>query len=485
MSLKQKALSGVLWRFLEQTTRGVLVFGITIVLARLLDPSDFGLIAMLAIFITLSTITIESGFVAALIQNKERTNLDFNTVFLFNIFISLACYIVLFFFAPFIASFYGEPILVPLLRVLGLNLIISSFNTVQLAQLTIKIDFKTTTKVTLIGSIAGGAIGILMAYTGFGVWALVAQTITATIFSTFVLWWCSKWRPSFVFSQTSLKRMFNYGSKLLIADIYNNIILNLYNIIIGRVYQSQELGIYTTAYQLPERIAGVLSSVANSVSFPLLSSINDDRERMVSVYSRILSMTAFIVFPVMTLLSVLSYPFVMLFLTEKWIAIVPLMQWLCFVRIITPFTSLNLNILRAAGRSDLVLWTVLAKLPIIVLNMIITIPLGIKYVAIGQTIGTTIAYFLYAYFPGKKFGYGAIKQIKDCYKTIIAATCMYLAVYALNTLVFAASDRYFVQLIAGGLLGMGIYVGCHILLKTKEVDEIVSLVKEKIVPLRG
>ena len=483
MSLKQKALSGILWKFIEQISRSVLAFTISIILARLLDISDFGLIGMLAIFIALSSVLIESGFAAALIQNKNRTELDYNTVFLFNIFIALICYVILFFCAPLIASFYGEPILVGLLRVLGLNLILNSFNTVQLTQLTIKIDFKTIAKVTLIGSITGGAIGILMAYTGFGVWALVAQTIITTIFSTIVLWAHSKWRPLFTFSFTSLKIMFNYGSKLLLASIYGITLNNLYNVIIGRVYKPEELGTYVRAMNLPELISATLNSVINSVTFPLMSSINDDRERMLSAYSRMLSMTAFIIFPLMTLLSALSYPFVMLFLTERWIAIVPLMQWLCFARMMTPISALNLNILQTTGRTDLLLWTELAKVPLLVTNMIITIPMGIGYVAIGSTIVTFICYFINTYFPGRKFGYGAVKQIKDCYKTIIATGCMYLAVYVLNTSIFATSDRYFVQLMVGGLLGMSVYAGCHILLKTKEVGEIVGLIKEKVVPL--
>ena len=484
MSLKQKAVSGILWKFVEQMSRGILAFTISIVLARLLDISDFGLIGMLAIFIALSSILIESGFTAALIQNKNRTNLDYNTVFLFNIFIALVCYAILFFCAPLIATFYGEPLLVSLLRVLGLNLILNSFNTIQLTQLTIKIDFKAIAKVTLTGSAAGGAVGVFMAYTGFGVWSLVAQTLTTTLFSTIVLWSSSVWRPHFVFSLTSLKRMFAYGSKLLIASVYGVSLNNLYNIIIGRVYKSEELGIYTRAMHLPELISATVNSVINSVTFPLMSSINDDRERMLSGYSRMLSMTAFIIFPIMTLLSALSYPFVMLFLTERWIAVVPLMQWLCFARMMTPISSLNLNILQATGRSDLFLWTDLAKLPLFVANIIITVPMGIKYIAIGSAIVTFISYFINAYFPGKKFGYGAIKQIRDCYKTIIAVGCMYLVVYILNTFVFTASDRYFIQLMVGGLLGIGVYIVCHILLKTKEVGEIVKIVKEKVVSLR-
>jgi O-antigen/teichoic acid export membrane protein len=468
MSLKQKAFSGIIWKFVEQMSKGILGFGIGIVLARLLTPSDYGLIGMLAIFIALSTTIIDSGFDAALIQKRDRTEQDLNTVFWFNIFISSVCYIVLFFCAPLIAVFYSKPVLVQLLRVLGLNLIINSFNAIQQTQLTIKIDFKTTTKVSFTSSIAGGVIGIIMAYTGFGVWALVAQSVTSTIFSSIVLWVSSKWRPAFMFSFASLKGMFKYGSKLLFSAIYAIVLNNLYNIIIGRVYQAKELGIYTRAYQLPELISGTLNSVINSVTFPLLSSINHDRERMVSAYSKMLSMTAFIIFPAMTLIAILSHPFVEVLLTKKWIAIVPLMQYLCFARMMTPISALNLNILKASGRSDLFLWTDLSKVPLVVLNMIITIPMGIKYIAIGSVIVTIISYFINAYIPGKKFGYGAMKQIKDCSKIIIAVLIMSAVTVPLLYII----QNQILLLITGGGFGIFIYISIAYVLKIQELTEL-------------
>ena len=466
--LKQKAYSGIIWKFVEQASVGIVGFVISIVLARLLTPSDYGLIGMLAIFMALSTTIIDSGFGSALIQKKNRTEKDLNTVFIFNIFISVVCYTILFFCAPFIASFYKTPLLIEILRVLGLNLIINSFNSIQRTQLTIKIDFKTTTKVSFTGSVSGGIIGIVMAYMGFGVWALVAQSITSTIFASVVLWICSKWRPSLIFSFTSLKGLFNYGSKLLFAGIYSITLNNLYNIIIGKFCQAKELGTYTRAYQLPELISGTLNSVINSVTFPLLSSINDDRERMISAYSKMLSMTAFIIFPVMTLLAILSHSFVEVLLTKKWIAVVPLMQWLCFARMMTPISSLNLNILKASGRSDLFLWTDLSKLPLTVLNMIITIPMGIKYVALGSTIVTFICYFINAYFPGKIFGYGAKQQIRDCFKVIVAV----LVMTAVTVPLLYFIQNQYLTLIIGGIIGVISYLQVSYVLKIQELKEL-------------
>ena len=467
-SLKQKAFSGILWKFIEQACNSVLGFIISIILARLLMPSDYGIIGMLTIFIALSTTIIDSGFGSALIQKKDRTEQDLNTVFIFNIFISLICYMILFFCAPFIAAFYKTPILVKILRVLGLNLIINSFNSIQRTQLAIKIDFKTTTIVALIGLISGGIIGIIMAYRGFGVWALVAQNMTNAVFSSIVLWVYSKWRPIFIFSFTSLKGMFKYGSKLLLAGIYAITLNNLYNIIIGRVYESKELGVYTRANQLPELISNTLNSVINSVTFPLLSSVNDDKERMILVYSKMLSMTAFVVFPAMTLLAILSRPFVMVLLTEKWIAIIPLMQFLCFARMMTPISALNLNILNASGRSDLFLWTDLSKFPLTILNMIITIPMGIKYVAIGSTIETFICYFINTFFPGRIFGYGAIRQIKDCFNIIVATVIMAVFVIPFHYII----QNNFLLLASGGLVGILSYLLVSHLLKIKELNEV-------------
>lgn len=467
-SLKQKALSGITWSFIEQASNSLLRFVISVVLARLLMPSDYGLLGMLAVFIALSSTFIDSGFSAALIQKRDRTNLDLNTVFFFNIFIAMVCYTILYFCAPFIASFYKTPILIQLLRVLGLTLIIGSFNSIQRTLLTIKINFKTQAKVSFMGLVTGGAVAIFLAYKGFGVWALVSQSIISAIFSSIILWFSSSWRPQFIFSFLALKKLFNYGSKLLFAGVYATTLNNIYNIIIGKIYKSEELGIYTKAGQLPDLISGTLNSVINSITFPLLSSINNERERMVSAYRRMLSMTAFIIFPVMTLLAILSYPFVDILFTQKWIAIVPLMQWLCFARMMTPISALNLNILKASGRSDLFLWTDLVKLPLIVLNMVITIPLGIQYVAIGSTIVTIICYFINAYYPGKIFGYGAFKQIRDCYKIVIAVIIMAIVT---NSLSYIIHNNY-VLLIVGGLLGCVSYLLAAYVLKIQELQEI-------------
>ncbi len=476
MSLKQKAFSGILWKFIEQASVGIAGFVISIVLARLLSPSDYGLIGMLSVFIALSSTIVESGFGSALIQKRDRTAMDMNTVFLFNVFISVVCYLILYLSAPFIAGFYKTPLLIPILKVLGLNIIINSFNSIQRTQLQIKIDFKTSAKVSFTGLVAGGIVAVVLAYKGFGVWSLVAQSLTNALITTVAFWFYSAWRPSLAFSFDSLKSLFRFGSKLLLGGVYAISLNNMYDIIIGKVYKSEELGIYTRANQLPSLISTVLNTVINSVTFPLMSAVNDDRERMVNIYGKMLSMTAFVVFPVMTLLAILSKPFVSVVLTDKWIAIVPLMQCLCFVRMLTPVSALNLNILNAAGRPDLFLKTDLYKFPLIVLNMVITIPLGIKYVAIGSMVVTILGYFINTYFPGKILGYGAMRQMKDCAK-IVGAVCI-MSILTIPWLFIIQNQG--LMLLAGGTTGgISFLTACYVL-KVKELDEFKSACVEII-----
>ena len=276
----------------------------------------------------------------------------------------------------------------------------------------------------------------------------------------------------YCFSKKSLLSLFSFGSKLLIGGLYRLLVTNVYNLVIGRAYTAHELGIYTRANQLPELISQSLNSVVNSVTFPLLSKLNDDKERMINVYSKMLKMTAFVVFPVMTLMALLAKPFVLVVLTDKWIEIVPLMVWLCFARLATPITTLNISILTANGRSDLYLKTDFIRLPLIVINLIITIPIGINAVAIGNSIVIVVSYFVFAYYPGKLFGYGVVKQTKLLYKIIISVFLM-----SIVTIVFLYFiDNNIVALIVGSIIGIICYLFISYLLQIEELEDIKSLI---------
>lgn len=468
MSLKTKAFKGFAWNSLESVLVKGLSFIVSILIARVVSPDAYGLVGMLSLFLAVSTIFIEGGFSKALVQRKDCSQIDFSTVFYFNIAISILIYIVLYFSAPFIADFYKTPQLISLTRVMGLQFIIASLIVVQRAKLLIDIDFKTQAKVNMLAVLVSGVVGLYMAYTDFGVWALVGQNLALTTATSFLMWIQTKWRPSLAFSWQAFREMFGYGSKILMAGLYATLLTNVYTLVIGKWYQTKALGFYARANSLAEISSGTLNVIITNVTFPLFSAIQQDRAKLISIYSRMVGMTAFVIFPSMTLFAVIAKPFILLFLTEKWLPAAPLLQWLCLARMFTPISSLNLNLLNAVGRSDLFLKTDLSKLPIIVAAMFITLPIGTEAVVIGSFIVNTLSYFINAYPSGWLFNYGPLKQLKDCYKIVIAtfgmAACSYGAMALMST--------PFLQLIIASLSAFISYFGLAFLLRIKELNEL-------------
>ncbi|MDE6339491.1 MAG: lipopolysaccharide biosynthesis protein, partial [Muribaculaceae bacterium] len=386
--LKRKALKGVLWSGIDKAGVKAVAFIVSIVIARILSPSDYGIIGMILVFITIANIFIDSGMSQALVQRKNRTASDMATAFYFNIAVAVICYIILFFTAPLISKFYEVSILTSILRILGLNIIISSFATVQRANLLAKLDFKTIAIVHIGGVLVSGFVGIWMAETGYGVWALIGQQMSSTFTSTLIFWIGGKWHPTTGFSKESFKGLWKFGSKLLATGLVATIMREIYTVAIGKAYRSAELGYYTRAVQTSDMVAITTNDIINAVTFPILSSLQDDKTRMVEVYSRMLGMTAYFIFPIMTGLAVLASPFISVLLTDKWLPVVPLLQWLCFARMFTPISALNMNILNAVGRSDLFMKLDFSKLPLTILTMLITIPLGVKAIVIGNFVTT-------------------------------------------------------------------------------------------------
>lgn len=467
-SLKSQATKGMLWSAVDKFAVQAEQFVIGIVLARLLMPEDFGLIGMLSIFIAISQSFINSGMGSGLIQKKDRTDVDFSTVFVFNFVVSVFFYFVLFFTAPLIARFYDMPQLVMLTRVLSINIVINSLAIVQRSRLTINIDFKSFAKINVASVIIGGILGILFALKGFGVWALVIQTVSAAVVSVFMFWYLSRWRPSIQFSKKSFKELFGFGSKLLMAGLYAQAFNNIYNITIGKAYSAAELGFYTRAKAFAEISAGTVTSILQQVTYPILASLQDDKERMVSVYSRLIRMTAFFIFPVMTMLSLLADPFVRLLLGPNWLSVIVLLQWMSFARLFYPISVINMNILNAIGRSDLFLKVDLSKMPLTIVALIVTIPLGVKAMVIGHVATSAIAFFFNAYMPGKLFGYGALAQLKDMIPVFISTLVMALFVF----IVVHFLDNPYLQLIVGGISGLGVYLLISYILKIEELKEI-------------
>lgn len=477
-SLKHKALAGVLWSAVDKLSVKLIVLGIGIVLARLLSPSDFGLVGMLTIFMALSSLVVDSGFSQALVQKANPTQSDYSTAFFFNVGVGVVCYGVLFFAAPFVADFYQLPILKPLLRVMSLTFVVNSLGVVQRARLLIKIDLKTTAKINIIGIMVGGTVGMVLAYKGFGVWALAFQSLISQTTITAAYWLFSKWRPSRVFSRNSFRSMLKFGSKLLAAGTLATVEVNIFSIVIGKFYRARELGFYSNARQISEISSGTIGEIINTVTFPILCSIKEDQHRMIGAYSKMLSMTAFVIFPVMTLIAVLAEPFVIGVLTEKWLPAVVLIQWLCIARMFTPISALNMNILNAVGRSDLFMKLDFVKTPLVVLSMALTLPISVKAVVIGNFATSFICYFINAYLPGKMFGFGIVAQFKIFYKMAIATVCMALV----TGITVSYIGNPILQLLVGGCVGAVSYWSFCSLLRVDMLREAKLIIFNLIKP---
>ena len=410
--LKKKAVSGVSWSFVEQIlTRGV-NFVIGIILARLLSPTDYGLVGMISVFIAISQLFIDGGLSSALIRTKEPSEKDYSTVFFINLILSILFYFILFFCAGPIASFYKQPILRPFLRVIALTLIISSFGCIQNTLLTIRIDFKTKSYISIATAILSGAAGIWSAYKGHGVWALAVQSLSATIVCTLLMIILVKWHPKAGFSKESFNRLFAFSSKLLGTNLIRAIYDNAYNIVIGKKFSAASLGYYGRAGQFPIVANATISSALSRTAFPILSQVQDDNKRLISAYEKFIQLFAFLSFPILLWLCACARPFVLFLLTEKWAACIPLMQILCISLLTNGITNINLNLFFVKGRSDIVLRLEVIKKTIAVIILFGSMFFGLKAMCYGQVLFSFIEFGLNTLYTKKILNYGLWPQIK-------------------------------------------------------------------------
>ncbi len=413
MGLGNKILSGAFWSLVERISTQLVQSILGIILARLLSPTDYGLIGLLTVFIVISQVFIDSGFTKALIQKQNRNENDISTVFIFNVLISVVCYGLLWIGAPFIASFYEIPQLDILLKVLSLSLVLNALFTIPVTLVTIELDFKLLAKVNLITVILSGVIAVYLAYTDYGVWALVYQTILKSFFTVILMWFWVKWRPSLKFSKESFKELFSYGSKLLIGSLLNTGANNVSSLLIGKVISAKQLGFYTQGTQFTDIVFKTISSIVNKVLLPTLSKIQDQREVLVKYSKNIIKTASLLTTPVFFLLIVVAEPFIKVLLTEKWLPAVPILQLFALARLITIICGINVNLLYVLGRTDIALKQQYYKIPIRLVFILAALKFGIVYVALGELIATCIHYFFDAYFPGRIMNYGAKNQLKD------------------------------------------------------------------------
>ena len=475
-NLKSSAVNGAIWTGIEKFSRQAVQFIIGIVLARLLTPTDFGVIGMLTIFIAIAQTFTDSGLSSALIQKKDRTDTDCSTIFFFNLGVGILFYFLLFALAPLIAQFYNMPILKDVTRVVALSLIISGLTAVQNTRLTIHLRFKTQSIIAIISMVVTGVTGIALAYKGWGVWALVFQTLAGQIVTSACIWYCSRWMPKLVFSKESFKQLWGFGSKLLGSSLINTLYGNLYTLVIGKRFSSAEVGFYNRGNHFALLPAQTIQDMALKVNFPILAKMQDDDTRLLSAYKKLLTVPLYILYPILVGLAVTAEPLVMALIGEKWLPCVPIMQVLCIGYMFSPLTHINLNLLYVKGRTDLVLKLEFIKKPIAFLILFATIPFGIIVMVIGKALYEFIAFSFNCYYTGKILNYGEWKQLKILLPTFINCAIMAAVVYT-SMLPFSLP---ILKLCVGLSAGLFSYWLFSVMTKDAAYREVKEIVKRKI-----
>ncbi|MBC8594082.1 lipopolysaccharide biosynthesis protein [Oscillospiraceae bacterium N12] len=479
-SLKHTAVKGVSWSFADNIANSGITFLVGLVLARLLTPEEYGIMAMIAIFIAISNSIIDSGFSNALIRKTNVKRIDYNTVFYFNLVVGTAIYILLYLVAPLISDFFKEPLLVPVTRVIGLTLIINALAIIQRTIMVKEIDFKTQMKVSLIASLTSGGIGIGMAFYGCGVWSLVGQQVSRQLVNTFFLWFYSCWRPALEFSIDSFKKLFGFGSKLLLSGLIDTVYKNIYYIVIGRFYSSVQLGQYTRAEQFNTIFSSNLTSVVQRVSYPVLSSIQNEDERLREAYRKIIKVTMLVTFACMLGLAAVAKPLIIILIGIKWIPAVYFLQIICFAGMLYPLHAINLNILQVKGRSDLFLKLELIKKIIAIAPIVIGIFYGINYMLWGSVCISFISYFLNSHYSAVLIKYPTKNQLKDIFPTFLISLFVAAFMWSISLMDISVYLILPIQIIAGTLLAFCIYQKVK-LPEYLEIRELVSsALKKKI-----
>lgn len=468
MGLKEDSVKGVIWSSVEKFSFHSIHFIIGLILARLLTPSDFGLIGMLALFMAVSQIFIDGGFSTALIREKENSETDFSSVFYLNILISAFVYLIIFFSAPYISAFYGQDELTLITRIYSLNLVINSLAAVNKTKLIIDVDFKTQTKISVISTLVTGIIAIGFAFGGCGVWALVIQVILSSVLNVVLCIYYIRWKPLMVFSLSSIKRLFKFGSKLLIASLINAIYGNLYTLVIGKLFSKNILGNYTRADSFASFSGSSVTSILNRVSFPILSKLQDDDEKLIIAYRKYIKMSAFIVFPLVMIFCAIAKPMILLLLTEKWKDAILLLQIIAFSYLWDCIIQVNLNLLYVKGRSDLVLNLEVVRKTAGVIVLVVSYLLGgLIGVCLGRVFYAFFSFAITACYSKKALPIGFVNQFKDLAPYMFLS----LTVTAVGVLISNMISNNLLSLITILLSFSVIYLTVSMILKLEAFSE--------------
>lgn len=474
-NLKQQTKKGLYWSFFNQFANYGMQFCVGIVMARLLSPSDYGITALPAVFMAVAAVLQDCGMGGALIRKDKIEECDLSTAFYYSIGVGIFMYLILFFSASWIAEFYNTPVLVPLIRVTALTFLWGPLSTVQYVLLKRRLDFKTPTKISIITKIISAIIGITMAFCGYGLWALVVSGVLSSFMGLVIVWCIVRWRPKTGWSKKSFKYLWDYGNKMMASSLLDTLYNNIAPVFIGKFYSPAELGVYNRAQGYAMMPSQNVTGVIQNVTFPVLSKMQNDNEALAHNYRRMLKATAFIIFPIMMMLSALAYPLVITLVTAKWESCVILLQIICFQLMWYPVHAINLNLLQVKGRSDLFLRLEIIKKIVGVSILAITLPHGLIVFCCGSVVSSLIALVINTYYTGKLINVGYFKQMRDLLPIVLLGLIMFAMIHLSNYLI----PNMLLQIICGGIFGAIVYIGGAVLFKFSELDDVKYMLKRK------
>lgn len=475
-SIKNKTLKGLKWSFIDNIAGSGVTFLVGLVLARLLSPAEFGIIGIILIFIAVSNTLIDSGFSTALIRKFEVSKEDYNTVFYTNLFIAAILIVLFFIFSNNIADFFKEKLLADVFPVMSFLLLINAFGIVQKTDLIRKIDFKKQAIISLIASVVSGIIGITLALLDFGVWSLVWQQLSRYFFITLLLWFFNNWRPTFHFSWKNFKELFGFSSKILGADLINTIYKNIFNLIIGKFYSTAQLGQYTRAEQFNVILTNNLTTVIQKVTFPTLSSVQNDSDRLRFVFRKFIIYSAFLSFPLVLGLGVMAKPLIIVTIGEKWLEASFYLQIMCLYGILYPLTNLNLNMLNVAGRSDIILKLEIIKKIFFIPVFVVGFYYGLTTMLCAAVIYYYIEFIFNSWFSERFFDYGLVKQIKDVMPILLISVLISSVMWLISFIPIANILIVILQF----LIGLFFYIIVFEKLSFPEYLELKEIIQEKL-----
>ncbi len=472
--LRDKTVKGVAWSAVDRFASQGIGFIFSIILARMLMPEDYGTVAITLIFIALIQVFVDSGFSNALIRKADRTEQDLSTAFYFNIGVGGACFLLMFALAPLIALFFDQPVLTDLIRVCSISIIFNSLCIVQQSLFSIKIDFRTQAVISLTAVVLSGIIGISLAFNGWGVWSLAAQNVSYAFLRMTGLWITSKWRPRERWSSASFRYLFGYGSKLLVSGLIGTGFNNLYPLVIGKLFPPAELGLYSRAQGYADLPSANVTGVIQRVTFPVLSQMQDDEERLRANYRRLLKTTAFIVFPLMMGLAAIASPLINWMLTPKWDGCVVYLQILCFAMMLYPIHAINLNLLQVKGRSDLFLKLEIIKRVLGVVLLIVAFPFGVIGLCWSLVVNSVICLVINTHHTGQFIGMGIISQVKDLLPILLLSAIMAIVAYGATLF----TDNYRTNTLMGFIAGVVTYILTSKIFSLSELKELKTIFKK-------